>query len=113
MSSEYQPIEVTVQEAKAMMQENPEIVLIDCREPDEYAIAHIEGAILMPLSEMQQNFPKLEPLKDKSIIVHCHHGGRSLRMVLWMRKNGFLNCINMAGGIDAWSIEIDPEVPQY
>jgi rhodanese-related sulfurtransferase len=55
----------------------------------------------------------LEPLKDKSIIVHCHHGGRSLRMVLWMRKNGFLNCLNMAGGIDAWSIEIDPEVPQY
>jgi rhodanese-related sulfurtransferase len=113
MTAEYQPIEVTVQQTKTMLQENPEIVLIDCRESDEYAIAHIEGSILMPLSELQQNLPKLEALKQKSIIVHCHHGGRSMRMVLWMRKNGFLECLNMAGGIDAWSTEIDSAVPRY
>lgn len=113
MASEYQPIEVDVHQAQQMMQEDPEIVLIDCREPDEYQLAHIEGSLLIPLSEIQQNVDKLTALKEKSIIVHCHHGGRSMRMVLWLRKNGFLNCINMAGGIDAWSQHIDSGVPRY
>ncbi len=113
MSAEYVPIEVDVHEAKRILQESPEAVLIDCREADEYAIAHIQGAILMPLSELQQHVAHLDSLKSKKILVHCHHGGRSMRMVQWMRKNGFSDCLNVAGGIDAWSLEIDPQIPRY
>ncbi|MEO8269323.1 MAG: rhodanese-like domain-containing protein [Aureliella sp.] len=90
-----------------------ELVLIDCREPDEWETAKIEGSVLMPMSGWAQSTDKLQDYSDKRIVVHCHHGGRSLRVTQWMRDNGFPDTQNMTGGIHAWSEQVDDNVPKY
>lgn len=89
------------------------VALIDCREASEYEIAKIDGAVLLPMSSFPLSPEALAAYQDKRIVVHCHHGGRSLRVANWFRQNGFPDALSMAGGIDAWSISIDPTVPQY
>jgi rhodanese-related sulfurtransferase len=86
---------------------------IDCREPEEYALARIEGAQLWPLSQWPPSEEELRLLEGRRAIVYCHHGVRSLRVASWLRQSGFQDAVSMRGGIDAWSSEIDPEVPQY
>lgn len=92
----------------------PVVQWIDCREEDEHAICHIEGATLIPLSNfataMEQALPED---KDQPIIVYCHHGMRSLRATNFLRKKGYAQTWSMAGGIDLWSQEIDKDVAQY
>ena len=80
---------------------------------DEHATARIEGAILIPMSELAARVGELETHRDQEIAVHCHHGGRSLRVANWLRSQGFTRARSMAGGIDQWSREIDPSVPRY
>ena len=91
----------------------PPPLLLDCREPDEHALARIEGAMLIPMKEIPERLAELEPWRDGSIIVHCHHGMRSLRVVGFLRERGFPRARSMRGGIDAWSVEVDPTVPRY
>ncbi len=88
-------------------------VLLDCREQDEYDTVHISEAILLPMSQLTTRYTELEPYKDHEIAVHCHHGGRSLQVANWLRKQGFSRAKSMTGGIDAWSSEIDPSLPRY
>lgn len=89
------------------------IALVDCREPTEYEIAKIEGAILMPMGQWPPAPEVLVSLDGKRVVVHCHHGGRSLRVASWFRENGHPEATSMAGGIDQWSFEIDPKIPRY
>jgi rhodanese-related sulfurtransferase len=91
---------------------NP-IVLVDCREPNEYEVAKIAGAVLMPMGQWPPSAEKLSLLDGKRVIVHCHHGGRSLRVANWFRQNGHPEATSMAGGIDKWSLEIDSQIPRY
>ncbi len=112
-SKESQSLEVDVQTVKNWQTSRQDWVLIDCREPSEYETASIEGAVFMPMSQWQSTTSKLAEYKDKHLVVHCHHGGRSLRVVHWLRENGFPSAQSMAGGIDDWSLEIDPKVPRY
>ncbi|WP_425613403.1 rhodanese-like domain-containing protein [Anatilimnocola sp. NA78] len=113
MTPQPDPIEVDVQTVKELLDAKAEFTLLDCREPDEYQTAHIEGARLIPMREIPGKLAELESLKDARIIVHCHHGGRSMRVTQWLREQGFPHVQNMAGGIDAWSQVIDPRVPRY
>ena len=96
-----------------MFDRGDDFVLLDCREADEYALARIEGARLMSMSEIQERVTELAPDRDRQIVVHCHHGGRSLRVANWLRQNGFAGAQSMSGGIDEWSTQIDPKVPRY
>lgn len=89
------------------------IAFLDCREPSEHDTAHIEGADLVPMSQWPPTVDQLNAWKDKQVVVHCHHGGRSLRVAQWFRQNGFEDALSMAGGIDQWSAEIDATVPRY
>jgi rhodanese-related sulfurtransferase len=89
------------------------ILLLDCRTPEEFAIAKIDGAVLIPMQEIAERLAELEPWRDKPIIVHCHHGVRSLRVTHWLREKGFSFAQSMTGGIEAWSLEVDPSVPRY
>ena len=86
------------------------IRLIDVRTEEEHAIAHIEGATLLTDQLAQQilTWPK-----DTPIVLHCHMGGRSMDAARYLTQQGFTNVKSMNGGIDAWSIEIDPVVPRY
>lgn len=88
-------------------------LILDCRTPEEHAIARIEGAVLIPMQEIAERLSELEPWRDKPIIVHCHHGVRSLRVTHFLREKGFSQAQSMKGGIDAWSVEVDPSVTRY
>src|SRR5437867_2470917 len=105
------PIDIDVQAVKQMLDRGEKFVLLDCREPSEVATARIAGSLHIPMREIPAKLAELEPNKDGRIVVHCHHGGRSLRVTHYLRQQGFDQVQNMAGGIDAWSQQIDASVP--
>ncbi|HEY0307444.1 MAG TPA: rhodanese-like domain-containing protein [Acidobacteriaceae bacterium] len=87
-------------------------LLLDCREPMEYEMARIEGAVLMPMGDIPSRVhQELDP--DQPIVVVCHHGQRSLNVTVWLRQQGFEHVQSLAGGIDEWARTIDPAVPRY
>jgi molybdopterin/thiamine biosynthesis adenylyltransferase/rhodanese-related sulfurtransferase/molybdopterin converting factor small subunit len=103
--------DVEAGEVKRWLDEGRDFTLIDVRSPLEHAICHIDGARLMPLQDFPQQLEQLDPAGR--YVVHCHHGGRSTQAVQLMRQRGFKAARNLAGGIDAWSHEVDPAVPRY
>jgi rhodanese-related sulfurtransferase len=92
-----------------------DLQLIDVREPEELAIAHLDGFINLPLSQFaewsRQIQAQMNP--DTETIVMCHHGMRSAQMCQWLTNQGFTNVKNLVGGIDAYSDRIDSSVPRY
>lgn len=89
-------------------------MIIDVREPQEFAAARISGSELIPMRNIPAELQRLETLSDKqTLLVLCHHGVRSLQVVAWLREQGVAECYSIAGGIDQWSREIDPSVPLY
>ena len=111
--SEQLPIEIDVHAVKQLLGEQADFLFIDCREQKEFDVARIAAATLIPMGQTQQRIGELEPYRDKRIVVHCHHGGRSLRVTHFLREQGFQKTQNMAGGIDVWSQQIDSSVPRY
>ena len=107
------PLEIDCPAVKAKLDSGSALLFLDVREPDEYATAHIEGTTLLPMSQLAERVAELGPHKNGEIVVHCHHGGRSMRVVNWLRQQGFDHAINMGGGIDQWSQAIDTNVPRY
>ena len=91
-------------------------LLLDCRRPEEWQATRIEGATHMPMADIQRRAEELESddgARDMPIVVHCHHGMRSLKVTATLRAMGFTNVRSMAGGIDLWSLDIDPRVLRY
>ncbi len=108
-----EPLELAPQEASRLIN-GDQAVVIDVREPEEYAVARIDGARLIPMQSVPAELQKLEALADEStLLVVCHHGVRSLQVVSWLRGQGVENCFSVAGGIDRWSADVDPAVPRY
>ncbi|MEZ5426378.1 MAG: rhodanese-like domain-containing protein [Pyrinomonadaceae bacterium] len=104
--------EITVKELKAKMDAGEDVQLIDVRQPEEYAIARIEGAKLIPLSEVLQRMDEIDP--DRPTVIQCKSGGRSARAIDALQRAGCkADMSNLVGGINAWSEEIDPSVPKY
>ena len=106
------PLELDPTSVKPLLEES-QVVLIDCREQDEYDLAKIDGSILMPISQWNEVSARLDEFSGQRLVVHCHHGVRSLRVVGWLRQNGFPDAQSMSGGISAWSKLVDPGIPQY
>lgn len=107
------PLEISVTDAAAALRSPAPPLLLDCRTPDEHATARIAGSMLLPMQELAERIGELAGREQDAIIVHCHHGMRSLRVASWLRERGFSLVQSMHGGIDAWSAEIDPSVPTY
>lgn len=107
------PLEIDCRAVKAKLDAGESFLFLDCREPNEYATAKIAGTTLIPMTQLTDRVAELESFRGSPIIVHCHHGGRSLRVTNWLRNQGFSQVSNMAGGIDDWSLQIDPSVPRY
>ena len=107
------PWEIDAPSVHQLLQEGADFLFLDCRENDEYQTARIEGARLLPMSELAQRVEELTPERARRIVVHCHHRGRSLRVARWLRSQGFGQAQSMAGGIDAWSLTIDSRIPRY
>ena len=113
MSQPVLPLEVPPQEVKRRLDSGEKLALIDVREPSEFAHARIENAELVPMRTVPAELSRLDARTDAgTLIVFCHHGVRSLNVVNWLREQGVDACQSMAGGIDRWSIEIDPSVPR-
>lgn len=107
------PIEIDCPAVKSLLEDGADVVLLDCREPEEFAAASIAGARLLPMSELRQRLAELEGERGRRVVVFCHHGGRSLRVAAFLRQQGLAGAQSMAGGIDAWAQTIDPDVPRY
>ncbi len=89
----------------------PPVVLLDVREHVELELAAVDGARHIPMREIPARLAELD--RDMPIVVMCHGGGRSRRVAEYLQSNGFEQVFNLKGGIDAWSTEIDPQVPRY
>ena len=103
--------EITPAEVAARLRSGEKVNLIDVREPEEHAIAHVEGARLLPLSRFHEWAASLS--RDEEVIVMCHHGIRSAQVCAFLAQQDFKRLRNLAGGIDRWSCEVDASVPRY
>jgi rhodanese-related sulfurtransferase len=106
--------EITPAEVKQRLDAGEPLVLIDVRQPEEHAIARIDGSELVPMNTVPHALESLEEKAESAtLVVFCHHGVRSANVVNWLRGQGISGCQSMAGGIDRWSAEVDPSVPRY
>ena len=103
--------DLSVDELKTWRDEGRPHVLIDVRTHEEYDIAQIDGSTLIPMNELPERLEELDENAD--IVVHCHHGPRSSSVVSYLRSRGFPKARNLSGGINMWSLRIDPSVRQY
>jgi len=104
-----------IEPAEAQKQlSSKQAVLLDVREPEEFAVAHLESSVLIPMQSIPPQLQRVEQIADENtLFVLCHHGVRSLQVVAWLRAQGIENCYSVTGGIDRWSRELDPSVPRY
>ncbi len=103
--------EVQPDELKGLLQEKPDLQLVDVREQWEYDTVHIKGAIFIPLSQFQNHYTKLDA--SKPVVTYCHHGVRSMNAAMFLIEQGFEDVSSLVGGIDAYSIEVDPSLARY
>jgi len=107
------PLHIDVRSVLDLLEGGETCLLLDCREADEYALVKIDGSKHVPMNEIPTRLSELIPFRDQRIVVHCHHGGRSLRVTQFLREQGFARVQNMMGGIDAWSLLVDTSLPRY
>lgn len=87
--------------------------LLDVRQPQEHAFAALPGSVLVPLQELPQRVSEVQPPDGALVVVYCHHGVRSMHAALFLEQTGFTQVQSLAGGLDAWSVQVDPKVPRY
>ena len=86
-------------------------VLLDVREPWEFALCSLPGSQHIPMHLIPQRLAELNP--DDDIVTICHHGGRSMQAAMFLERQGFSTLFNLMGGVDAWANEVDPKLPRY
>ena len=96
--------------AQALLKERG-AVLLDVREPWEYQQVHVEGSRHIPMGQVPDRLGELDPASQ--YVVMCHHGGRSQRVADFLASKGYAQVANLAGGIDAWSLALDPNLARY
>jgi adenylyltransferase/sulfurtransferase len=105
--------EISAAQVHALRERGEDFLLLDVREPGEYQTARIEGARLIPLGQLEARIGELADWRARRVVVHCHHGGRSAKACELLRARGFERLENLVGGIEAWSLTVDPGVPRY
>jgi molybdopterin/thiamine biosynthesis adenylyltransferase/rhodanese-related sulfurtransferase/molybdopterin converting factor small subunit len=107
----YEGAEVTALEVKQELDQGKELLLLDVREPHEYEITHVDGATFIPLGELPARLKELDDHAD--IVTYCHHGARSMKALEILQAAGFAKVRSLRGGIDAWAVNVDREMPRY
>ena len=105
------PIEIDPSSVKQMLERGEVLLFVDVREHWEHEVSRVEGSTLIPLREIPANVARFRDASE--IVLFCHHGRRSLNAAVWLRSQGIGNARSMTGGIDRWSVEVDPQVPRY
>ncbi len=103
------PLEITAADAAQLHQAGA--ILIDVREPNELAVCQVTGSAHIPIREIPARTAEIP--HDRQVLILCHHGGRSARVTQFLRANGWDNVTNVAGGIDAWAMQVDPTLARY
>jgi rhodanese-related sulfurtransferase len=103
-------LQISPRELKQKLDSGEDIFVLDVREPHEYQIANL-GAKLIPLGDLPARVGELD--RNREIVVHCKSGGRSQKASEFLAQNGFKNVQNLAGGITAWSNDVDPTIAKY
>jgi molybdopterin/thiamine biosynthesis adenylyltransferase/rhodanese-related sulfurtransferase len=106
-----QELEVEPRQVDAWMKQGEDVVLLDVRTPLEVGHCRLPSSVFVPLLELPQRLEELD--SNRRIVVYCHHGIRSAQAVAFLRGRGFERAINLAGGIEAWSRQVDPSIPRY
>lgn len=104
-------IEITAKDLQKLLEDGTPLTLVDVREPDEHAICCIKGARLIPLNDLPAHAHTLD--KSQLIVLHCHHGVRSMRALQFLKTQGFTTVKNLIGGIEAWGEECEPDMTRY
>ena len=105
--------EITGRELQAHLARGDAVYLIDVREPWEHQTAALPGSVLVPLGQLGSRIADLDPPDGALVVTYCHHGMRSLSAATLLERAGIGGVCSLIGGIDAWSVEIDPAVPRY
>lgn len=103
--------EITVQELQAKQNVGTDCVLLDVREQEEVELVQLPNSVHIPMGDIPSRLHELDP--DSEIVVYCHHGVRSLQVVHFLHQHDFEHVVSLAGGIDFWAIEIEPEMTRY
>jgi rhodanese-related sulfurtransferase len=111
MSADSLPIQIDVRALARWRDDGLAHAVLDVREPWETEMCLIPGSLCVPLGEIPSSVDKIPT--DRPVAVVCHHGMRSMQAVAWLRRNGYENVTNLAGGIDAWARQIDPSMSTY
>ena len=111
--SEDLPLRVSVQEVDRLLSEEKPILLLDCRQQEEYDLVRLSPSTLIPMDELPDRVSELRNQMEERIVVYCHMGVRSEMVCQWLRERGFPNVQTMTGGIDAWALTIDTSLPRY
>ena len=112
MSSALHEFEWSCEEVQKRLSADGPPKLIDCREPSEFALVHLDDAELIPMNDTPSRLDDYRAGAGPTV-VYCHHGVRSLQVVAWLRSQGVEDVWSMAGGIDHWSLTVDPSKPRY
>jgi rhodanese-related sulfurtransferase len=106
-------LQVTATELRNMLAapESTRPLMIDVREPWEWQLARIDGAMHIPMQQVPSRIQEIDEVHPTVVI--CHHGVRSLQVVAYLERQGYTNLHNLLGGIDAWSRQVDSAVPLY
>ena len=86
-------------------------LVIDVRTKSEHDIAHLAPSVLLPMDEITSRWSELP--RDRDLVLICHHGIRSMHVAMWLESKGFTRLFNLTGGLDQWSLQIDPNIPRY
>lgn len=102
--------QISVEEARDLLAGPERPQLLDCRQGWEHALCHLPGDVHIPLGELEERVGELDPTRP--VIVYCHAGVRSINGAVMLERVGF-TAMSMRGGIEQWSLRIDPTVPRY
>lgn len=103
--------QLSAQAAAAFLNDNANARLLDVREDWEWQRVHLPGSVHMPMSKLTITWQSLDP--QYCWLVLCHHGVRSAQVAAWLSQQGLPDVINVAGGIEAWSLQVDASLPRY
>jgi rhodanese-related sulfurtransferase len=104
-------MEMSVTDLAALRQAGAPHAVLDVREPWETALCLIPDSLTIPLGSLPTQLERVP--SEQPLVVVCHHGGRSMQAVMWLRAQGYENAINLRGGVDAWARQVDPTMATY
>ena len=100
-------------ELRDRLREPLKVYLLDVRQPDEHTFAHLPGDQLIPLDELARRAQEIDLAPGQTLVVYCHHGVRSWHAACYLENQGFEGVLSLHGGIEAYSLEVDPVIPRY